>query len=41
MRTTTHGIESSRDLEMLYHMRLMALLQELVRAKGYRGAAGC
>ena len=39
MRTTKHGIESSRDVENIYHMRLMALLQELVREKGYKGAA--
>ena len=39
MRTTTHGIESSKDVENVYHMRLMALLQELVREKGYKGAA--
>ena len=39
MNTTEHGIVSSRDVEDLYHMRLMALLQELVREKGYKGAA--
>ena len=39
MKTTEHGIESSRDVENVYHMRLMALLQELVREKGYKGAA--
>ena len=39
MKTTEHGIESSRDVENVYHMRLMALLQELVRDKGYKGAA--
>ena len=39
MRTTEHGIESSRDVEDLHHLRLMALLQELVREKRYRGAA--
>ena len=39
MKTTEHGIENSRDVENVYHMRLMALLQELVREKGYKGAA--
>ncbi len=39
MRTTEHGIDSSRDVANFYHMRLMALLQELVRKKGKRGAA--
>ena len=39
MKTTEHGIESSKDVEDIYHMRLMALLQELVRDKGYKGAA--
>ena len=39
MKTTEHGIEDSRDVENVYHMRLMALLQELVRDKGYKGAA--
>ena len=39
MRTTEHGIDSSRDVANFYHMRLMALLQELVRGKGYKGAA--
>ena len=39
MKTTEHGIESSKDVENIYHMRLMALLQELVREKGYKGAA--
>ena len=39
MKTTEHGIENSRDVENIYHMRLMALLQELVREKGYKGAA--
>ena len=38
MKTTEHGIESSKDVENVYHMRLMALLQELVRDKGYKGA---
>ena len=32
-------ITRSSDVENLYHMRLMALLQELVREKGYKGAA--
>ena len=39
MKTTEHGIESSKDVENVYHMRLMALLKELVRDKGYKGAA--
>ena len=39
MTTTEHGIEDSRDVENVYHMRLMALLQELVRAKGFKSAA--
>ena len=39
MKTTEHGIEDSRDVENVYHMRLMALLQELVRDKGYKGAS--
>ena len=39
MKTTEHGIEDSKDVENLYHMRLMTLLQELVRDKGYKGAA--
>ena len=39
MKTTEHGIENSRDVENVYHMRLMALLKELVRDKGYKGAA--
>ena len=39
MKTTEHGIVNSRDVENMHHMRLMALLQELVRKKGYRGAA--
>ncbi len=39
MKTTEHGIEDSRDVENVHHMRLMALLQELVREKGYKGAA--
>ena len=40
MKTTTeHGIVNSRDVEDMYHMRLMALLQELVREKGFKGAA--
>ena len=39
MKTNEHGIEDSRDVEHVYHMRLMTLLQELVREKGYKGAA--
>ena len=39
MKTTEHGIVESGDLENTHHMRLMTLLQELVRERGYRGAA--
>ncbi len=39
MKTTEHGIEDSKDVENVYHMRLMTLLQELVRDKGFKGAA--
>ena len=39
MKTTQHGIEDSKDVANMYHMRLMALLQELVRDRGYKGAA--
>ena len=39
MKTTEHGIEDSKDVENVYHMRLMALLSELVRERGYKGAA--
>ena len=39
MKTTGHGIEDSKDVENVYHLRLMALLQELVRERGYKGAA--
>ena len=39
MKTNEHGIEGSKDVENVYHMRLMTLLQELVREKGYKGAA--
>ena len=39
MKSNEHGIESSKDVENVYHMRLMTLLQELVREKGYKGAA--
>ena len=39
MKTTEHGIEDSRDVENVYHMRLMALLQELARDKGFKSAA--
>ena len=37
MKTTGHGIEDSRDVANVYHLRLMTLLQELVRDKGYKG----
>ena len=39
MKATEHGIEESRAVENMYHMRLMALLQELVRKRGPKGAA--
>ena len=39
MKTTEHGIKDSKDVENVYHMRLMALLQELVRDKGFKSAA--
>ena len=39
MKTTEHGIEDSKDVENVYHMRLMALLKELVRNKGFKSAA--
>ncbi len=39
MKTTGHGIEDSRDVANVYHLRLMTLLQELVRDKGYKGAS--
>ena len=39
MKTTEHGIEDSKDVENMHHMRLMTLLQELVRDKGFKGAA--
>ena len=32
-------ITSSRDIEDLHHLRLMALLNEFVRKRGYRGTA--
>ena len=39
MKTTEHGIEDSKDIENMHHMRLMTLLQELARDKGFKGAA--
>ena len=39
METTEHGIQDSRDVANVYHLRLMTLLQELVRDKGHHGAA--
>ena len=39
MKTTEHSIEDSKDIENMHHMRLMTLLQELVRDKGFKGAA--
>ena len=39
MKTTGHGIEESRDVENVHRLRLMTLLQELVRERGYKGTA--
>ena len=39
MRQTAPVIEESGSVENVYHLRLMALLHELVREKGNRGAA--
>lgn len=39
MKTTEHGIQDSKDVANVYHLRLMTLLQELVRDKGHLGAA--
>ena len=39
MKTTEHGIDDSRDVANVYHLRLMTLLQELVRDKGHHGGA--
>ena len=39
MKSTEHGIEESKAVENMYHMRLMALLQEQVRKRGNKGAA--
>ena len=39
MKTTGHGIDDSRDVANVYHLRLMTLLQELVRDKGHHGAS--
>ena len=39
MKTTGHGIDDSRYVANVYHLRLMTLLQELVRDKGHHGAA--
>ena len=39
MKTTEHGIQDSKDVANVYHLRLMTLLQELVRDKGHHGAA--
>ena len=39
MKTTGHGIDDSRDVANVYHLRLMTLLQELVRDKGHHGTA--
>ena len=39
MKSTEHGISESKAVENMYHMRLMALLQELVRKRGAKGAA--
>ena len=39
MKTTGHGIDDSRDVANVYHLRLLTILQELVRDKGHHGAA--
>ena len=39
MESTEHGISESKAVENMYHMRLMALLQEQVRKRGNKGAA--
>ncbi len=39
MKSTEHGISESKAVENMCHMRIMALLQELVRKRGPRGAA--
>ena len=39
MKTTGQGIDDSRDVENVYHLRLMTILQELLRDKGHKGAA--
>ena len=39
MKSTEHGIEESKAVENMYHMRLMSLLQEQVRKRGTKGAA--
>ncbi len=39
MKTSGHGIDDSRDVENVYHLRLMTILQELLRDKGHKGAA--
>ncbi len=39
MKTTEHGIQDGKDVANVYHLRLMTLLQELVRDKGHHGAA--
>ncbi len=39
MKSTEHGIEESKAVENMYHMRLMALLQEQVPKRGNKGAA--
>ena len=39
MKPNGYGIEHSQDVENVYHLRLMALLRELVRDRGYKGTA--
>ena len=39
MRHAEPVIKDSRSVEDVHHLRLMALLHELVREKGNRGAA--
>lgn len=39
MKPDGFGIEQSRDVDNVYDMRLLALLNELVRDKGFKGAS--
>ena len=37
MKTTEHGIEDSKDVENIYHMRLMALAARAGAGEGLQG----